>query len=164
MPKLLEEIRATPPDVEDYRKKIRSGRPGAYYYVKLLGLESDDPLKLVVRVQKGLSFSALERFQKNTALSTKDLAQVVQIRVRTLIRRKEQGRLQPDESDRLVRASRIFGRALELFEGDIEAARRWLSTPQRAFGGHRPIVVAATDVGAREVDNLIGRLEHGIPT
>ncbi|HYS20751.1 MAG TPA: antitoxin Xre-like helix-turn-helix domain-containing protein, partial [Gemmatimonadales bacterium] len=119
MPKVREVQRAASPDVEEYRKRIRSGRPGVYYYVKLLGLETDDPLKLVVRVQRGLSFSALERFQRNTALSTVDLAQVVQIPVRTLMRRKKQGRLQPDESDRLLRASRIFGRALELFEGDI---------------------------------------------
>lgn len=164
MPKVREVQRSTSPDVAEYRKRIRGGRPGVYSYVKLLGLETDDPLKLVVRVQRGLSFSALERFQKNTALSTVDLAQVVQIPVRTLMRRKRRGRLQPDESDRLLRASRIFGRALELFEGDIAAARRWLSTPLQAFGGARPIAVAGTDVGATEVDNLIGRLEHGIPT
>jgi putative toxin-antitoxin system antitoxin component (TIGR02293 family) len=151
-------------DLEDYQKKIRRGRPGVYYYVKLLGLETEDPLELVIQSKRGLSYGALERFQKNTALSTKDLSQVVQIRVRTLIRRKEQGRLQPDESDRLLRASRIFGRALELFEGDVAGARRWLSTPQSALGGSPPIVVLTTDVGAMEVENLIGRLEYGIPT
>ena len=130
----------------------------------LLGLKMEDPLKLAADVKKGFLYRALERFQKNTALSTKDLSEVVQIRVRTLIRRKEQGRLQPDESDRLLRASRIFGRALELFEGDVEEARRWLSAPQAALGGSPPLVVLTTDVGAREVENLIGRLEHGIPT
>jgi putative toxin-antitoxin system antitoxin component (TIGR02293 family) len=164
MPNLLEDERSAPPDVEEYRTRIRSGGTGPYYYVKLLGLEVDDPLKLVARVQKGLPYGALERFLRNTALSIIDLAQIVRIPVRTLMRRKAQRRLQPDESDRLLRASRIFGRALELFEGDIAAARRWLSTPLPAFGGARPIAVASTDVGAREVDNLIGRLEHGIPT
>ena len=164
MTKVLGAGRVKVTDIEAYREKIRSGRPGTYYYVKLLGLNTDDPLELVDRVQKGLSFGALERFQKNTALSTKDLADVVQITLRTIIRRKEQGRLQPEESDRLLRASRVFGKALELFEGDAEAARRWLSTPQRALCGSRPIAVARVDVGAREVENLIGRLEHGIPS
>jgi putative toxin-antitoxin system antitoxin component (TIGR02293 family) len=164
MPKVREVQRSPSADVEAYRYRIRGGRPGAYYYVKLLGLETDDPLKLVARVQRGLPFGALERFQRNTALSTIELAQVVQIPVRTLMRRKAQRRLQPDESDRLLRASRMFGRALELFEGDVAAARRWLSSPLPAFGGARPIAVATTDVGATEVDNLIGRLEHGIPT
>jgi len=162
--KVVREAGPKASDLEDYQKKIRGGRPGLYYHVKLLGLEMADPLKLVADVKKGFLYRALERFQKNTALSTKDLSEVVQIRVRTLIRRKEQGRLQPDESDRLLRASRIFGRALELFEGNVEGARRWLSTPQAALGGSPPMVVLTTDVGAREVENLIGRLEHGIPT
>jgi putative toxin-antitoxin system antitoxin component (TIGR02293 family) len=151
------------PDIEAYRQKIRSGRPGACAYVTLLGLRASNPLAIAERVQKGLSFEALERFQRNAALSAKALADVVQIRLRTLNRRRVEGRLQPDESDRLVRASRVFGKALELFEGDAEAARRWLTTPQKALGGTLPLTLARTEVGAREVETLIGRLEHGIP-
>ena len=73
------------------------------------------------------------------------------------------GRLQPEESDRLLRASRVFGRALELFEGDPEAARRWLDTPQAAIGGARPFDTIRTDIGAREVEFVIDRLEQGLP-
>ncbi len=115
-------------------------------------------------MEKGLAFQALERFQKNTGLSTIDLAQVVAIKMRTLHRRKERGRLEPDESDRLLRVSRVFGKALELFEGDADAARQWLSTPVSALGGKRPMVLAKTDLGAREVEALIDRLEHGVLT
>ena len=69
---------------------------------------------------------------------------------------------EPDESDRLLRASRVFGRALELFEGDPEAARRWLGLPQPALGGATPLAFARTEAGAREVEDLVGRLEHGV--
>jgi putative toxin-antitoxin system antitoxin component (TIGR02293 family) len=79
-------------------------------------------------------------------------------------RDQPEGRLQPDESDRLVRAARIFAQAVGLFEGDEEAARRWLTSPQPALGGSTPWDYAATEIGAREVENLIGRLEHGIPS
>ena len=116
------------------------------------------------RTGRQLAFQALERFQKNTGLSTSDLADVVVIKMRTLQRRKEQGRLEPEESDRLMRVSRIFGKALELFEGNSEAARQWLFTRQRALGGERPMVLARTDLGAREVEALIDRLEHGVLT
>lgn len=88
------------------------------------------------------------------------LAELAQIPPRTLARRKEEGRLDPDESDRLLRASRVFGRALALFEGDVDAARTWLSAEQPALGGMAPLELATTDVGAREVENLIGRLER----
>ncbi len=152
------------PELEAYRKAITAGRAGSYWFVALVGLRSQDPLDILKRVEKGLAFSALEHFQRNSGLSTNDLAEAVVIKLRTLHRRKEQGRLEPEESDRLLRVSRVFGRALELFEGNAEAARQWLATEQTALGGERPMVLAKTDVGAREVEALVDRLEHGVLT
>lgn len=60
--------------------------------------------------------------------------------------------------------ARVIARAIELFEGDRAAARIWLTTHHRALGDHTPLEFAKTDVGAIEIENLIGRLEHGIPT
>lgn len=151
-------------DVEAYRHAIRAGQAGRYRYVSLIGLRVQDPIRIFKQLEKGLAFHALERFQKNTGLSRSDVTNVVVIKPRTLHRRKAQGRLDPEESDRLLRASRIFGKALELFEGNTDAARRWLSSPQAALGGERPITLAKTDVGAREVEALVGRLEHGVLT
>ena len=56
----------------------------------------------------------------------------------------------------------VFGRALKLFEGDSRAAERWLSSPKRALGGAVSSELAETEAGAREVEALIGRLEHGV--
>jgi len=157
-------VPAETPDVKTYREAIQAGQPGSYRYVSLLGIRQQDPLLIVKRVKRGLTFQAFERFQRNTKLSTADVAEAVAISMRTLHRRKEQGRLEPDESDRLVRFSRIFGRTLQLFEGNLDTARRWLSTPIDALGGERPIALAKTDVGAREVEALIDRLEQGVLT
>jgi putative toxin-antitoxin system antitoxin component (TIGR02293 family) len=156
------EARGVEPDIAKVRARLRRRRPGQHFYVGLLGLDTYDTLKLLERVEKGLSFQALERFRKNTHLSMTELADLVQIKARTLARRREAGRLEPDESDRLLRASRIFGLVLRLFEGDLDAARTWLSTPQMALGGVTPLEVARTGLGAREVENLVGRLEHGV--
>jgi putative toxin-antitoxin system antitoxin component (TIGR02293 family) len=131
-------------------------------YVQLLGLRLSNPLRIIQRVEEGLSFHALERFQKNTRISTHDLAELIDIKLRTLRRRKEEGRLAADESDRLLRASRVFAKALELFEGDTDGARRWFYTPAKALGGEPPIALARTDLGAREVVALIDRLEQGV--
>lgn len=151
-------------DIEEYRKAIKKGRAGSYWYVSLVGLHFEDPLKISKRVEKGLAFRALMRLQTNTGLSTSDLAEAVVIKLRTWQRRKEQGRLEPDESDRVLRFSRIFGKALELFEGDADAARQWLAASQPALDGERPIDLAKTDVGAREVEAVIDRLEHSVLT
>lgn len=152
------------PELEAHRKVVKAARAGSYGYVSLLGLPPEDPIKIFKRIEKGLAFRAFELFQRNTGLSTADLADVVAITMRTLHRRKEQGRLDPDESDRLMRVARIFGKALELFEGNAEAARQWLSVRQSALRGERPMSLAKTDLGAREVEALIDRLEHGVLT
>jgi len=135
-----------------------------YGFVALVGLRAEDPIGIFKAVQKGLRFSALETFQRGSGLSTADLADAIVITARTLARRKEQGRLEPEESDRLLRVARVFAKALELFEGDAGQARTWLSDPQRALGGERPLVLARTDLGAREVEALADRLEHGVLT
>jgi putative toxin-antitoxin system antitoxin component (TIGR02293 family) len=58
--------------------------------------------------------------------------------------------------------SRVFAKALELFEGDRDAASEWMSTPLPALGGSTPNDALNTDSGVREVENLIGRIEHGV--
>jgi putative toxin-antitoxin system antitoxin component (TIGR02293 family) len=132
------------------------------YAAVLLGLAKTDPVSLTAAVSAGLEYRALDRFSKETELSLAELGQVIHVTDRTLVRRKTAGRLQPEESDRLLRASRVFALAIDLFEGDREAAKRWMETPQRALAGATPFQFATTDVGAREVESLIGRLEHGV--
>lgn len=157
----------TPPgtaDLSEIRARIRSGRTEGSFYVALLGLRIYEVIALYRRVRKGLTYSAFEHFQRNTGLPAPTIARLIQIPTRTLTRRKSEGKLAPEESDRLVRAARVFGRAMELFEGDGRAARDWLTAPQPALGGLVPLDFAGTDVGATEVESLIGRLEHGIPS
>jgi putative toxin-antitoxin system antitoxin component (TIGR02293 family) len=151
-------------DMLKFRQKLFEESQKHNLYLILLGLPGLDNANLIKKVEKGFSFSILVRFQRNVAFSMKEIADWIQIPQTTLNRRRVQGRLLPDESDRVLRASRVFGKALELFEGDAEAARDWLATPQRALGGAVPIGLAKTDLGAREVEDLIERLEHGVFT
>jgi uncharacterized protein (DUF2384 family) len=51
-----------------------------------------------------------------------------------------------------------------MFHGDGEAAQQWLKSPAHAFKGETPLEHAQTEYGAREVENLIGRTRHGIPS
>ena len=150
-------------DVREMVNRIKAARREGHYYVALLGLRTYGTIPLYRTVRRGLAYAAFERFRRNANLSQQDLSELTEIPERTLARRKEAGKLAPDESDRLLRASRVFGRALELFEGDVELARQWLSTPQTALGGLAPLELAKTDVGAHEVESLLGRLEYGIP-
>jgi putative toxin-antitoxin system antitoxin component (TIGR02293 family) len=155
---------AASPDLGEIQSRIRSGRTEGHFYVALLGLRTYEPLALDRQVRRGLGYSTFARFQRNTGLPASALAELIQIPIRTLTRRKSEGKFAPEESDRLVRAARVFGRAMELFEGDGDAARAWLTARQPALGGLVPLQLARTDVGAGEVESLIGRLEQGIPS
>jgi putative toxin-antitoxin system antitoxin component (TIGR02293 family) len=149
-------------DLEILRGFLSGKAPGPHYYVVLLGLHTYDLPELLLSVQRGFAFGVLERLHRNVAIDMEDLTDLVQISQRTLTRRRKEGRFLPEESDRLVRASRLLAKAIELFEGDAESARAWLSSPQLALGGAVPLEVAKTELGAREVENVLGRLEQGV--
>jgi putative toxin-antitoxin system antitoxin component (TIGR02293 family) len=149
---------------ERFLEFIETGAPGANSYVVLLGLETFDWPQLRRSVQHGLPYSAFDQLLANTSLPSDEALALVNIPQRTLTRRKREGRFHQDESDRLLRASRVFARTLVLFEGDRDGAKHWLSTPKKALGGEVPLELARTEVGALEVERLIGRLEHGVFT
>lgn len=150
-------------DLDEFRARLAEGRREPHDYVALLGLRVYEPLRIYAQARAGLSYAAFDRLQRNTTLTAKALAELAEIPARTLARRRGDGRFDPDESDRLLRVARLFGHALDLFEGDVDETQRWLSTPQVALGNLVPLELGKTDVGAREVEQLIGRLEHGVP-
>ena len=79
-----------------------------------------------------------------------------------MTRRKADGRFLSSESDRLLRAARLFAQTLELFDGNREAATGWLIAAQSSLGDAAPLDLARTEFGSREVERLIARLEHGV--
>ena len=117
------------------------------------------PTELIRKIQKGLRFSELETLQNSIDLPFEQLAAKLAISRSTLQRRKAAGRLSPDESDKVMRLSRLLEHATNVF-GDIQRARAWLKFPQRGLGGAIPLDYAETEVGAREVDDLLGRIEY----
>ena len=82
---------------------------------------------------------------------------------RTLDRRIAMGEpLKIDEADGIARLLRVRAHALRLYDGRADLADKWLRLPNPALGEKVPMVMARTDVGAREVETILGRLEHGV--
>lgn len=136
---------------------VQARYPGA----ALLGLPQTGA-GIIEAIAAGLEFGALDALSRVLELSPSSLAQILHLSNSTFLRRKKEGRLQPDESDRLVRLSQISALAIDLFEGDAGAAGRWLTRPHRALGGSAPIQYSQTHIGVQEVQDLIGRLEEGV--
>src|SRR5712692_7284682 len=119
------------------------------------------PTELIRQIQKGLRFAELQTLQDKIDLPLKQLAGKLFISRSTLQRRKVAGKLSPDESDKVMRFSRLLRQAAELF-GDIDKARAWLKHPQYGLGGAVPLDYAETEIGAREVEDLLGRMKYGV--
>ncbi|CAN5141800.1 DUF2384 domain-containing protein [soil metagenome] len=113
-------------------------------------------------LRKGLPMTLFEGLRERLGVTAARLAKPMHLAPRTLARRKQEGRLQSAESDRLFRIARLFDLAETLMAGDRDKARRWFTTPKRALGGSSPLDYLDTEPGAREVEDLVGRLEHGV--
>lgn len=79
----------------------------------------------------------------------------------TYQRRKRDGRFTADESDRFVRLVGLYGMAADVL-GSKRDASEWMSTPNRSLGGVSPAGFAVTETGGREVEDLLGRIAHGV--
>lgn len=112
-------------------------------------------------IRHGMPFPALKTVALLAQLDLLRLAQVLRIPPRTLARRQQQGRLSPDESDRLTRFARIVARAHEIFD-DPDKVARWLQRPNRALHNLAPLELLDTDIGTQTVETILGRLESGV--
>lgn len=119
------------------------------------------PSKLVGALSVGLPVQELADLQAKLDVPMKKLGALLGISRATLHRRKAAGRLASAESDRVVRFARLLGKAVEVFESE-DNARKWLTSAQVGLGGAVPLEYATTEVGAREVEDLLGRIEYGV--
>jgi putative toxin-antitoxin system antitoxin component (TIGR02293 family) len=127
-----------------------------------LGIRSGGTAELIEQLEAGFPFDALRKFESNSGVEANFLVSILAIPERTLARRRTAGRFAPDESERLLRISIVFEKAVELFDGDVASAVQWLTTSKKALSGETPLKYSRTEPGAREVENLIGRVEHGV--
>lgn len=121
-------------------------------------LASEDDMREAIR--QGFPPAVVEELMRASGLTLKELAAALDLSPRSLQRRRRSGRLARYESDRLYRLARIIALANE-FMGDHEKAVRWLKRPNRALGGITPVDALDTELGARQVENILGRIAYG---
>jgi putative toxin-antitoxin system antitoxin component (TIGR02293 family) len=117
---------------------------------------------LVKVMEVGLPVKELTDLQASLAVPAERLAPMLGISKATFHRRKGAGgKLKPAVSDRVVRFAKLLGKAVKVLGGP-EDAKQWLNSPQFGLGGAVPLDYAKTEIGAREVENLLGRIEYGV--
>jgi putative toxin-antitoxin system antitoxin component (TIGR02293 family) len=76
--------------------------------------------------------------------------------------KRRRDRLSPGESERTERMARVIATA-EYTWDDRDDARRFLTAPHPALSNRTPIDTAMTELGARQVEEILGKIFHGLP-
>lgn len=134
----------------------------------LLGLKVKSDFELHRTVEQGLPAKSLEAVllrARRTGLEPTLILDLIGPRSTMNRRLREHQALTADESDRLVRFSRIYGLAIETF-GSHEKAHRWLLrlSANLAAGEDEvaPLQLLASETGGRLVEQRLHQIAHGM--
>ena len=127
-----------------------------------MGIESSSLENLTDTLTHGLPKGALRATLKNlfpdSAEQTKFLYRVIP----EATFKRRQGRLSPAESERTERLARVIATA-DFFLESRAASRAFLTAPHWKFRGKTPIETALTELGARQVEELLASVAFGLP-
>ena len=133
--------------------------PGDQFLAGVLGVEAD--IEAAKRIEAGFPAGVVERFLKAAPDARDSLNDVLKMSPRTLTRRRGEGRLSPAESDRLYRVVALYALAADVL-GSVEAADEWMTSPAVALNDAAPLDYSRNAAGAKRVERLLLRLEHGV--
>ena len=113
-------------------------------------------------VRNGLPKDALRTVAQHLFSDPKTRTRTIYRIVPEATYKRRKGLLNPIESERTERLARVVATA-EFVWDDLEEARRFLTTPHPELGDCTPLDVSMTELGARQVEEILWKIFHGIP-
>lgn len=147
--------------MEKYHFSTKETEVFSYIPGRVIGMETDEREIIIQRLKEGLSSQSIDDLQKAFGITLQELSALINIPSRTIGRRKEQGRLASDESERVYRIAKLYDFALS-FMRDEESVKSWFKSPALAFGGKTPLQYCDTEIGSHAVEDLLGQIAHGV--
>ena len=117
--------------------------------------------QLIEAITSGLPAGLARELAQKLEVTLEEMAILLRLNPRTLQRRLDEGTLGLAESERLWELSGLFFRAVEVLESP-SGAIHWLKNSVQALGEETPLSYVRTTVGLRELENILGRIEHGV--
>jgi len=113
-------------------------------------------------LEKGLGINLFRSLSSFLDIPEKELARIIRIPISTLAQRKRKGYLTSTESERLYRILNLYKKAVEVFDNNSDYAKKWLKEEAYGLGGEIPLEFAKTELGAKEVEQLLIQIDEGI--
>ncbi|WP_022664432.1 type II RES/Xre toxin-antitoxin system antitoxin [Desulfospira joergensenii] len=121
------------------------------------------PTKSLVKIlEGGLGITLFKKVCALLNIPEKKLAELINLSVSTLAQRKKRGYFSQTESERLYRILNLYKFAICVFDDNPEYARKWLKEKSFGLGGETPLDFAKTEIGAKEVEKLLTRIDEGV--
>jgi len=140
----------------------------ALSFVNLLGGKSvltspvQSDFDLVALSNEGITKASLDSLISHLGISKKSFSEnILDASVKTIERKKSTDKLDRRTSSQIIEITKVVEHAFEVFE-DEEKVKSWLNYPNRALNNTKPIDLFYIPTGLKMVNDILGRIEHGI--
>ena len=114
---------------------------------------------LIEIAREGIQTKYIERIQDFTSLSDKELSSILPISQRQLFRYPPDHNLNKEITSHLIQIIELFQKGFKLF--GKEKFRIWIRTSNKVLN-NKPIEIMDTSIGVEMIEDVIGRIEHGV--
>lgn len=151
------------PAQEFLKARVAAGKGPENAFTKLV-IASGRGHERISKLAEGVPVARAEKVRTQAKLEASDFSEIIgysTVHYKRLAKDKAK-HLRPVASNRLFKFTQVLEHAVDLYDGDLETALRWLKHPNPAFGDQTPMEMLKSEVGADMVDKLITQLELGI--
>ncbi|QIP15668.1 DUF2384 domain-containing protein [Spirosoma aureum] len=120
------------------------------------------PYTVIDKSRQGMLRTEADQVAQLAGLTDIELARILNMSVRNLHRLKADDKLARDASERLLLLTNLLQHGLDVFDEDAQTLAEWLRSPIRELNTQSPLSLLDTTTGFGLVDDVLGRIEHGI--
>ena len=127
------------------------------------GLGPASDFSVIRASREGVLRSVADNVAKMVNLTDNEMAYLLGMTARNLHRIPSDKKLGTDASERLLLLKNVLIHALDTFEGKEVVVRNWLRTSLSELNDQTPLQMMDTLTGFGMVDDVLGRLDYGLP-
>jgi len=120
-----------------------------------------EPAAKYYRAHEGITKSDFLTVVVDTGMNLTEFSSLLPVSKRTIEKTKNQELLSPAVSDRILQIASLYEHGSIVF-GSLDIFKEWLDTPIIALGQKRPKSFIDNGTGISMINDLLGRIEHGV--
>lgn len=115
---------------------------------------------LIAVARAGIETKYIKTIQEYTSLSEKELIRILPISSRQLTRYTDNHKLNKAITSHLLELIEVFQKGYRLFGKD--KFKIWIRTENKVLNNNSPLDIMDTSLGIEMIEDVIGRIEHGV--